>query len=72
VTNTETLLLALSELVTDRQEGIRSGVYQIEISNIEDGALLELVSFGISVSGEGRFKINIDLAGKNRGADQGA
>ena len=29
---------------------------------MEEGNTLELVSFGISVSGEGRFKINIDLA----------
>jgi hypothetical protein len=39
-------------------------VYEIEISNVEDGDLLQLASFGISVSGEGKFKINIDLAYK--------
>ncbi len=62
VTDTESLLIALSDFLAERKEGIKSGVYEIEISNVEDGDLLELSSFGISVSGLGKFKINIDLA----------
>jgi hypothetical protein len=64
VTEAESLLVALSQFIADRKDGIEAGVYQIEISNVEEGNLLELVSFGISVSGAGRFKINIDVAGK--------
>ena len=66
MSETESLLVALSEFIADRREGIESGVYQIEISNTEDGALLELQSFGISISGAGRFKINIDLGNKRQ------
>ena len=64
MTEAESLLVSLSQFIADRKEGIEAGVYHIEISNVEEGNLLELVSFGISVSGEGRFKINIDVAGK--------
>ena len=64
MSDTENLLIALSEFIAERTEGILSGVYEIEISNVEDGDLLQLASFGISVSGEGKFKINIDLAYK--------
>ena len=64
MTNTENLLIALSEFIADRKEGIQSGVYQIEISNVDDGVLMELSSFGISVTGAGRFKINLDLVHK--------
>jgi hypothetical protein len=62
VTESESLLVSLSRFLTDRVEGIEAGVYHIEICNVEEGNTLELVSFGISVTGEGRFKINIDLA----------
>jgi hypothetical protein len=68
MTDTENLVVALSEFITERKEGILSGVYEIEISNVEDGDLLDLSSFGISVSGMGKFKINIDLAYKKSGA----
>ena len=61
MSDTENLLIALSEFIADRKEGIQSGVYEIEISNVDDGVLMELSSFGISVSGQGRFKLNIDL-----------
>jgi hypothetical protein len=64
MSETESLIVALSEFIAERREGIESGVYQIEISNADDGALLELQSFGISISGAGRFKINIDLGNK--------
>jgi hypothetical protein len=64
MTNTENLLIALSEFIADRKEGIRSGMYEIEIANADEGATMELTSFGISVSGQGKFKINIDLAFK--------
>ena len=64
MTDTENLLIALSEFIAERKEGILSGVYEIEISNVEEGDLLEMASFGISVSGVGKFKINIDLAYK--------
>jgi hypothetical protein len=64
VTDSESLLISLSQFVADRKEGIEAGVYQIEISNLDEGNTLELVSYGISISGGGRFKINIDLAGK--------
>ena len=64
MSDTENLLIALSEFIAERKEGILSGVYEIEISNVEDGDLLQLASFGISVSGEGKFKINIDLGYK--------
>ncbi|MBN1836054.1 MAG: hypothetical protein JW820_09405 [Spirochaetales bacterium] len=64
MTNTENLLIALSEFIADRKEGIESGVYEIEISNVDDGVLMELSSFGISVKGDGRFKINLDLVYK--------
>lgn len=60
----ENLLVALSEFIAERKEGILSGVYEIEISNVEEGDLLQLGSFGISVSGHGKFKINIDLTYK--------
>jgi hypothetical protein len=69
MTDTDSLLIALSEFIADRREGIVSGVYEVEISNVEDGALLSLNSFGISVSGEGRFKINIDLVPKKPQAE---
>ena len=62
MTDAESLLVSLSRFIADREEGIEAGVYQIEISDVAEGHLLELVSFGISVSGAGRFKINIDLA----------
>ncbi|UCF98987.1 MAG: hypothetical protein JSV89_05470 [Spirochaetaceae bacterium] len=62
--DTENLLIALSEFIAERKEGILSGVYEIEISNVEEGDLLQLASFGISVSGQGKFKINIDLSYK--------
>jgi hypothetical protein len=62
VTDAESLLVSLSRFIADREEGIEAGVYQIEICDAAEGHILELVSFGISVSGEGRFKINIDLA----------
>jgi hypothetical protein len=61
VTSNERLLLALSEFIADRKEGLKAGAYEIEISNVDDGVILDLDSFGISVSGEGKFKINIDL-----------
>jgi hypothetical protein len=61
LTNNENLLLALSEFIADRKEGILAGAYELEIANVEDGAILDMESFGISVSGEGKFKINIDL-----------
>ena len=61
LTNNETLLLALSEFIADRKEGLRAGAYEIEISNVDDGVILDLDSFGVSVSGKGKFKINIDL-----------
>ena len=64
MTNTENLLVALSDFIADRKEGIESGVYEIEISNVDDGVLMELSSFGISVKGDGRFKINLDLVHK--------
>ena len=64
MTNTESLLVALSEFIADRKEGIESGVYEIEISNVDDGVLMELSSYGISVKGDGRFKINLDLVYK--------
>ena len=64
MSDTENLLIALSEFIAERKEGILSGVYEIEISNVEDGDLLQLASFGISVSGQGKFKINIDLSYK--------
>jgi ABC-type branched-subunit amino acid transport system substrate-binding protein len=51
------------------QKGIRSGVHQVEISHVDDWALLDLASFGISVPGQGRFKINIDV--KTRDAHRG-
>ena len=62
MTDAESLLVSLSRFIADREEGIQAGAYHIEISNVEEGNTLELVSFGISVSGDGRFKINIDLA----------
>jgi hypothetical protein len=61
MTINETLLIALSEFIADRKEGIMAGAYEIEIANIDDGDILDLNSFGISVSGKGKFKINIDL-----------
>jgi len=64
MTDTESLLVALSEFIADRKEGIQSGVYEIEISNVDDGVLMELSSYGISVKGDGRFKINLDLVYK--------
>ena len=60
--------VALSEFLTERKEGIESGAYEIEIANVDDGDILELSSFGISVSGHGRFKINIDLTYRKSGA----
>jgi len=65
VTNGENLLIALSAFIEDRKEGIKAGVYSIEIANVEDGVILDLDSFGISVSGGGEFKINIDLVPKS-------
>jgi hypothetical protein len=64
MTNTEELLIALSEFIIDRKEGIQAGAYEIEISNVDDGVLMELSSFGISVKGDGRFKVNLDLVYK--------
>jgi len=70
LTNNENLLLALSEFIADRKEGILAGAYAIEIANVEDGAILDMESFGISVTGEGRFKINIDLVPRKSGITQ--
>ena len=67
MTNQEHLLVALSEFIADRREGIEEGMYRIEIANVDDGEILHLGSFGISVTGEGRFKINIDLTRKAPG-----
>ena len=61
MTSNETILLALSEFIADRKEGLKAGAYEIEISNVDEGVILDLDSFGISVSGKGKFKINIDL-----------
>ena len=61
MTSNETILLALSEFIADRKEGLKAGAYEIEISNVDEGIILDLDSFGISVSGKGKFKINIDL-----------
>jgi len=69
LTNNESLLLALSEFISDRKEGILEGAYEIEIANVDDGDILDLNSFGISVSGEGKFKINVDLVYK-KGRDE--
>ena len=61
MTSNERLLLALSEFIADRKEGLKAGAYEVEISNVDEGVILDLDSFGISVSGKGKFKINIDL-----------
>jgi hypothetical protein len=55
-------LVALAEFVLDRKEGILAGAYEIEIADLDEGALMELVSFGISVKQGVRFKFNIDLS----------
>jgi hypothetical protein len=55
-------LVALAEYVLDRKEGILAGAYEIEIADLDEGALMELVSFGISVKQGVRFKFNIDLS----------
>lgn len=65
MTSNENLLVALSEFIADRKEGVLSGAYEIEIANVDDGVILDLSSFGISISGMGKFKINIDLTYKN-------
>lgn len=67
MTNEEYLLLALSDFIADRKEGVEEGLYRIEIANVDDGEILSLSSFGISVTGEGKFKINIDLTRTDHG-----
>jgi len=62
MTKEESLLFTLSEFIADRSEEIRSGAYEIEIANVADGDILELTSFGVSISGGGKFKISIDLS----------
>ena len=66
MTDNENLLVALSEFISDRKEGISSGAYQLEIADLEEGNIFDINSFGISVSGEGKFKINIDLLRRRR------
>jgi hypothetical protein len=55
-------LVALAEFILDRKEGILAGAYDIEIADLDEGSLMELVSFGISVKQGVRFKFNIDLS----------
>jgi hypothetical protein len=55
-------LVALAEFVADRKEAILAGVYEIEIADIDEGSLMKLVSFGVSIRQGVRFKLNIDLA----------
>jgi hypothetical protein len=71
LTNNENLLLALSEFIAERKDGILAGAYELEIANVDDGAILDMESFGISVNGEGRFKINIDLVPRRGSSEQG-
>jgi hypothetical protein len=54
-------LVSLAEFVLDRKEAIVQGAYEVEIADIDEGSLLKLVSFGISVRQGVRFKLNIDL-----------
>jgi hypothetical protein len=54
-------LVALSEFVLDRKEAILAGAYEVEIADLDEGSLMELASFGISVKQGVRFKFNIDL-----------
>ncbi|HUV08798.1 MAG TPA: hypothetical protein VMX75_13775 [Spirochaetia bacterium] len=70
MTDNENLLVALSEFLADRKQGIIEGAYEIEIANIEEGTILDLNSFGISVTGAGKFKINIDLVPRKVENDQ--
>lgn len=54
-------LVRLAEFIEERKEAIRAGAYEIEIANLNDGALMQLVSFGVSVRQGLRFKLNIDF-----------
>ncbi len=56
-------IIALAEFVIERKEAIQAGAYDIEIVDLNEGSLLELVSFGASAKQGVRFKINIDLQG---------
>jgi hypothetical protein len=55
-------LVSLAEFIMDRKEAILAGAYEIEIADIDEGTLLQLASFGISVRQGIRFKFNIDLS----------
>jgi len=55
-------LVSLAEFVIDRKEAILAGAYEVEIADIDEGTLLTLASFGVSIRQGIRFKLNIDLA----------
>jgi len=61
-------LVSLAEFILDRKDAILAGAYEIEIANIDDGTLMEMVSYGTSVRQGVRFKFNIDLCSKTEGA----
>jgi len=57
-------LVALAEFITERRDAILAGAYEVEIANLDEGSLMEIVSFGISVKQGVRFKFNIDVRDK--------
>ena len=62
-------LVSLAEFIMDRKKAILEGAYEIEIADIDEGTLMKLVSFGISIRQGVRFKLNIDLARGSSSSD---
>ena len=59
-------LVSLAEFILERMDGLLEGAYEVEIANIDEGATMNLVSFGVSVKQGVRFKLNIDLMHRKR------
>lgn len=59
-------LVSLAEFILERRDGLLEGAYEVEIANIDEGATMNLVSFGVSVKQGVRFKLNIDLMHRKR------
>ena len=55
-------LVALAEFVLERRDGLLAGAYDVEIADLDEGTLMRLVSFGVSVRQGERFKLNLDMA----------
>ena len=55
-------IVQLAEFIIERKEAILSGAYEIEMAELDNGAFLKLVSFGVSIREGVRFKFNIDFS----------